>query len=47
MIRQGTESNLVLQNSRAKIKGRRMLGIAVSTLFPLHQSASDVKVLDI
>ena len=26
--------NLVLLSSRVKIKGRRMLGIAVSTLFP-------------
>ena len=42
-----TESKLVLHNSRAKIKGRRMLGMAVSTLFPLDQSVLDVKVLDI
>ena len=42
-----TESNLVLHNSRAKIKGRRMLGMAVSALFPPNQSASDVKILDI
>ena len=42
-----TERNLVLHNSRAKMKGRRMVGMAVSTLFTANQSASDVKVLDI
>ena len=42
-----TVSNPVLHNSRDKIEGRRMLGMAVSTLFPPDQSASDVKVLDI
>ena len=42
-----TLSNPVLQSSRAKIKGRRMLEMAISTLFPLDQSALDVKVLDI
>ena len=41
-----TESNPVLHNSRAKIKGRRMQGMAVSTLFPPDQSASNVKALD-
>ena len=41
-----TESNLVLHCSRAKIKGRRMLGMADSTLFPPDQSALDVKALD-
>ena len=40
------ESNLVLHNSRVKIKGRRMLGMVVSTMFPSDQSASGVKVLD-
>ena len=40
-----TESNLVLHNSEAKIKGRRMLRMVVNTLFPLDQSASDVKTL--
>ena len=42
-----TIGNLVLLSSRAKIKGRRMLGMAVSTLFPQDRSASGVKVLDI
>ena len=42
-----TVSNLVLLNSKAKTKERRMLRMAVSTLFPPDQSASDVKVLDI
>ena len=42
-----TKSNLVLHNSRAKIEGRRMLRKAVSTLFPLDQSVSDIKILDI
>ena len=41
-----TESNPDLYNSRAKIKGRRMLGMVVSTLFFPDQSASVVKVLD-
>ena len=44
MIR--TESNLVLHSLRAKIKGRRMLGMAVGILFPPDENASDVKVLD-
>ena len=42
-----TESNPVLHNSRAKIEGRMMIRKSVSTLFPLDQSVSDVKVLDI
>ena len=42
-----TKSNPVLHNSRAKIKGRKMLGMAVSTVFPSDQSTLDVKVLDI
>ena len=41
------KSNLVLYNSRAKVKGRMMLGMTVSTLFLPDQSASNVKVLDI
>ena len=40
-----TESNPVLHNSRAKIKGRMMLGIVVSSLFPSDQNVSDVKGL--
>ena len=43
----GFESNPVLLNSRAKTEDRRMLMKAVSTLFPLDQSVSDVKILDI
>ena len=44
-------SNPVLLSSRAKIEERRMLRrrmlrMAVSTLFPLDQSVSDVKILD-
>ena len=42
-----TISNPILHNSRAKIEGRRMIRKSVSTLFPLDQSVSDVKVLDI
>ena len=42
-----TVSNPVRLNSRAKIKERRMLRMAVSTLFPLDQSVLDVMVLDI
>ena len=41
-----TGSNPILLNSRVKTEGRRMLRMAVNTLFPLDQSASDVKVLD-
>ena len=37
--------NLVLHSSRVKIKGRRMLGMADSTLFPQDRSASGVKAL--
>ena len=40
-----TEGNPVPHSSRAKIKGRRMLGMAVSTLFPQDQSALGVKAL--
>ena len=36
-----------LLSLRAKTKGRRMLGMAVSTLFPQDQSASGVKALNI
>ena len=36
----------VLLNLRAKTKGRRMLGMAVSTLFPQDQSALSVKASD-
>ena len=39
------ESNPVLHNSGAKIKGKMMLGMAVSTLFPPDQSVLGVKVL--
>ena len=42
-----TESNPVLHNSIAKIKGRRMLRMAVNTLFPPGQNSSGVKALDI
>ena len=42
-----TASNPVLHSSRAKIEGRRMLGMTISTLFPPDQNALDVKVLDI
>ena len=35
-----------LSSSKAKTEKRRMLRMAVSTLFPPNQSASDVKVLD-
>jgi len=41
-----TESNPVLHSSRVKIKGKRMLGMAVSSLFPLDQNVLDVKGLD-
>ena len=39
--------NPVLLSSKANKKGRVMLGVAVSTLFPQDQSASGVKALDI
>ena len=38
-----TIGNLILLSSRAKIKGRRMLGMVVSTPFPQDQSALGVK----
>ena len=37
--------NPVLLSSRVKIKGRMMLGMVVSTLFPQDRSASGVKAL--
>ena len=40
-----TVGNLVFLSSRAKIKGRRMLGMTVNTMFPQDQSASGVKAL--
>ena len=39
-----TIGNPVPHNSRAKIKGKRMLGMVVSTLFSQDQSALGVKV---
>ena len=42
-----TIGNPVLLSSRAKIKGRRILGMVVSTLLPQDQSALGVKALDI
>ena len=39
-----TKSNLVLHNSRPKTKERRILGMAVSTLFPQDQSALSDRV---
>ena len=39
-----TIGNLVLLSSRVKTKGRRMIGMAVSTLFPQGLSALGVKV---
>ena len=39
------ESNPILHNSRAKIKGKMMLGMVVNTLFPPDQSALGVNVL--
>ena len=41
-----TASNPVRFSSKAKTKGRRMLGMAVSTLFPLGQNAFGVKASD-
>ena len=38
-----TASSPVHLSSRAKTKGRRMLGMAVNTLFPQEQSALGVK----
>ena len=42
-----TVNNPVLLSSKAKIKGRRMLRMAASTLFPQDQSVLGVKALDI
>ena len=39
-----TIGNLVPHSSRAKIKGKRMLGVVVSTLFAQDLSALGVKV---
>ena len=39
-----TVGNLVPHSSKAKIKGKRMLEMEVSTLYPQDQSALDVKV---
>ena len=41
-----TVDGRVLLCLRAKTKGRRMLGMAVSTLFPQDQNALDVKASD-
>ena len=41
-----TASSPVCLSSRAKTKGRRMLEMAVSTLFPQDLSVLDVKALD-
>ena len=38
-----TVGNLVLLSLRAKTRGRRMLGMTVSTLFPQDPSALGVK----
>ena len=40
-----TIGNLIPLSSKAKIRGRRMLGMAVNTLFPQDQNALGVKVL--
>ena len=40
-----TVGNLVLLSSRVKTKGRRMLGMTVSSLFPQDPSALGVKDL--
>ena len=39
-----TVGNPILLNSRAKTKGRRMLRMAVNTLFPQDLNALGVKV---
>ena len=39
-------SSPVRLSSRGKTKGKRMLGMAASTLFPLDLSVSSVKALD-
>ena len=41
-----TVGNLVPLSVRAKTKGRRMLGMAVSILFPQDLSVLGVKTLD-
>ena len=41
-----TASNPTRLSSRAKTKGRKMLGMAVNTLFPQDQNALGVKDLD-
>ena len=41
-----TVGNLVLLSSRVKTKGRMILGMTVSTLFPQDPSVLGVKVLD-
>ena len=41
-----TASSLACLSSRTKIKEIRMLGMAVSTLFPQDQNALDVKASD-
>ena len=38
-----TVGNLVPHSSKAKIKGKRILGMVVGTLYPQDQSALDVK----
>ena len=42
-----TIGNPVLLSSKAKIKGRRILVMVFSTLFPQDRSALSVKALDI
>ena len=41
-----TASSLARLSSRTRTKERRMLGMAVSTLFPQDQNALDDKALD-
>ena len=43
MVSTRTVDNLVLLSLKVKIKGRNMLGMEVSTLFPQDQSALGVK----
>ena len=38
------DCNPILRNSKVKTKGRRMLRMVVSTLYPQNQSALGVKV---
>ena len=40
-----TIGNPILLNSRAKTKGRKMVGMAVNTLFPQDLSALGIKAL--